>query len=252
MPYSQYAQQDPQPLRIGYSTAHPLGGKVDPECVEAVQKAAKLFESLGHHVEEVPLPWDGMALARAYLMMYFGETGATLAGLQDILGRRVRPSDIEPITWLLGQPGKSYSAADFAAARNSWNIHARAMGQYFQGHNLLLMPTLASVPMKIGELQPTGTNAALLSTMQHINLAPLLRRTSLVDELAITTLEKTPFTQMANLTGLSAMSLPLHWSAQGLPVGVQLVAPLAREDLLFQLAGQIERTQPWFGKRPRL
>ena len=249
-PYSEEVGREPGRLRIGFSTAHPLGRTVHPECVAAVQGAARLLESLGHEVEEVALPWDGPALAQAFLMLYFGETGASLAALRDTLGRPARASDVEAVTWLLGQLGRSYSAADFAAARASWNVHARAMGRFHQNYDLLLTPVLATPPLQIGELQPRGVQAALLRAAQQMDVSGLLRRSGQVDALATDILEKMPYTQLANLTGQPAMSVPLHWTADGLPVGVQFVAPLAREDVLLRLAGQLEQARPWFARRP--
>lgn len=246
------AQGDAPKLKIGFSAVHPLGGTVHPDCVSAVQDAAKLFESLGHTVEEVPLPWDGVALAKAYLTMYFGEVGANLADIERHLGRPARASDVEPITWLLGQLGRTFSAADFAIARQSWNVHARALGRFHQQYDLLLMPTIATPPMHIGELQPTGADAALLSLAQRVNVSGPVKAAGMVDKLALQTLDKTPFTQMANLTGLPAVSLPLYWNAEGLPIGVQLVAPTAREDMLFGISAQAEVARPWFDKRPKL
>lgn len=249
-PYLEEVGRDPGRLRVGWTAAHPLGRSVHPECVTAVHDAARLLESLGHEVEEVALPWDGPALAQAFLMLYFGETGASLAALRGTLGRPARSGDVEAVTWLLGLLGHSYSAAEFAAARASWNTHARAMGRFHQTYDLLLTPTLAAPPLRIGELQPRGLQAALLLAARQVNLGGALRRSGLVEGMAADILEKTPYTQLANLTGQPAMSVPLHWTPAGLPVGVQFVAPLAREDVLLRLAGQLEQARPWFARRP--
>lgn len=251
-PYLEEVGRPPERLRVGFSVAHPLGRPVHPACVAAVQDAARLLEDLGHTVEEVPLPFDGPALAWAFLMVYFGETGASLAALEGVLGRPARPGDVEPVTWLLGLLGRMYTAADFAAARHGWNAHARRMGRFHQGHDLLLTPTLAVPPMRIGETAPKPAELLLLSLVGRLNLGGVLRRSGMVERLAEDTLEKVPYTQLANFTGQPAMSVPLSWTQGGLPVGVQFVAPLAREDLLFRLAGELEEARPWFGRRPPL
>ncbi|WP_426061278.1 amidase [Hymenobacter sp. B1770] len=239
-------------LRIAFSLEHPLGSALHPECATAVRGAATLLESLGHTVEEVTLPFDGRAVAAAFLMLYFGETGASIAALARVLGRPARPSDVEPTTWLLGLLGRTYTAADFAAARHTWNDSARRMGRFHHTYDLLLTPTLATPPVRIGALQPKPLEQTLLKLVNSFGLGGLIRRSGIVEKLAEQSLEKTPYTQVANLTGQPAMSVPLHWTADGLPCGVQFIAPLGAEDVLFRLAGQLEQAQPWFAKRPAL
>ena len=251
-PYLEEISCPPGRLRIGFSLGHPLGSVLHPECATAVRDAAKLLESLGHEVQEVPLPFDGRAVASAFLMLYFGETGASIAALAKVLGRPARSRDVEPTTWLLGLLGRTYSAADFAAARHTWNDSARCMGRFHQTYDLLLTPTLATPPVRIGELQPKPTEQLLLKLVNTFGLGGLIRRSGIVEKLAEQSLEKTPYTQVANLTGQPAMSVPLHWTADGLPCGVQFIAPLGGEDGLFRLAGQLEQARPWFGRRPAL
>ena len=251
-PYLEEVSRAPGRLRIGFSLGHPLGSALHPECATAVREAAKLLESLGHDVAEVPLPFDGRAVATAFLMLYFGETGASIAALAKVLGRAARPRDVEPTTWLLGLLGRTYTAADFAAARHTWNDSARRMGRFHQTYDLLLTPTLATPPVRIGELQPKPLEQTLLKVVNTFGLGGLIRRSGIVEKLAEQSLEKTPYTQVANLTGQPAMSVPLHWTADGLPCGVQFIASLGAEDVLFRLAGQLEQAQPWFDKRPAL
>ena len=251
-PYLEEVSRDPGRLRIAFSLGHPLGRALHPECATAVRDAAQLLESLGHNVAEVSLPFDGRAVASAFLMLYFGETGASIAALSKHLGRPARPDDVEPTTWLLGLLGRTYSAADFAAARHSWNDHARAFGRFHQTYDLLLTPTLAAPPVRIGELQPKPLEQTLLRLVNTFGLGGLIRRSGIVEKLAAQSLEKTPYTQVANLTGQPAMSVPLHWTADGLPCGVQFIARLGAEDVLFRLAGQLEQARPWFARRPNL
>ena len=251
-PYLEEVSRPPGRLRIAFSLGHPLGRALHPECTTAVRDAVGLLESLGHDVEEVPLPFDGRAVASAFLMLYFGETGASIAALARHLGRAARPRDVEPTTWLLGLLGRTYSAADFAAARHTWNDSARRMGRFHLTHDLLLTATLATPPVRVGELQPTPLEQQLLKLVNTFGLGGLLRRSGIVEKLAAQNLEKTPYTQVANLTGQPAMSVPLHWTADGLPCGVQFIAPLGAEDVLFRLAGQLEQARPWFGRRPAL
>ncbi|MGI4761318.1 MAG: amidase [Janthinobacterium lividum] len=251
-PYLDEVGRAPGRLRIAFTLDHPLGRPLHFECATAVRDAANLLESLGHDVAEVPLPFDGRAVSTAFLMLYFGETGASIAGLAKVLGRPARPADVEATTWLLGLLGRTYSAANFVAARHTWNDHARRMGQFHQHYDLLLTPTLATPPVRIGELQPKLFEQKLLRVVNTFGLGGLIRRSGIVEKLAEQSLEKTPYTQVANLTGQPAMSVPLHWTADGLPCGVQFIARLGAEDVLFQLAGQLEQARPWFGRRPDL
>lgn len=251
-PYLDEVSRPPGRLRIAFSLAHPLGSALHLECVAAGHDAAQLLESLGHEVEEVALPFDGRAVAQAFLMLYFGETGASIAALAAHLGRAPRPADVEPTTWLLRLLGRTYTAADFAAARHTWNDSARRMGRFHETYDLLLTPTLAVPPVRIGELAPKPHEQTLLRVVNRFGLGGLLRRSGLVDKLAEQSLEKTPYTQVANLTGQPAMSVPLHWTADGLPCGVQFIARLGAEDELFRLAGQLEQARPWLARRPPL
>jgi amidase len=251
-PYVEEVTREPGRLRIAFTLDHPLGRPLHSECATAVRDAVSLLESLGHEVAEVPLPFDGRAVASAFFMLYFGETGASIAGLSKVLGRPAKPTDVEPTTWLLGLLGRTYSAADFAAARHTWNEHARRMGRFHEKYDLLLTPTLATPPVRIGELQPKPFEQKLLKVVNTFGLGGLIRRSGLVEKLAEQSLEKTPYTQIANLTGQPAMSVPLHWTAEGLPCGVQFIARLGAEDMLFRLAGQLEQARPWFDRRPAL
>lgn len=246
------ADCDPGRLRIGFSVQHPLNLSVDPEVVNAVQDAAHLLESLGHHVEEVPLPYNGKAVANAYLMMCSAVASTETSKLSHILGRPAHSKDVEPLTWLFNMMGHRYSTADFALSRQSWSDHALAMAQYHQEYDVLLTPTLATPPMNIGQLDPKPIEQLLLQYTQQINTDPISKHSELMEQIASELLAQTPYTQIANLTGQPAMSVPLYWSSDGLPIGIQCIAPFACEDLLFSLAGQLERAKPWMQRRPHM
>jgi len=243
---------DPGRLNIGFNTASPIGTPVHPECVKAAEEAVKLLQELGHTVEEAETGVDGKALAKSYLMMYFGEMAADIAEMKDYLGRKVTSGDVEPLTYTLGLLGKTFSAQDFVTAMRCWDHSARKMGLFFQHYDLYLTPTTAYPPAKVGELQPTSAEKLLMKVVNSLGLGRLLKASGIVDQLAEKSLERTPFTQVANLCGLPAMSVPLHWTSDGLPCGVQFIGPFGDEATLFRLAGQLERAQPWFDKHPLL
>jgi amidase len=124
------------------------------------------------------------------------------------------------------------------------------MGQFFQDYDLVLTPTAAHPPAQIGELQPNSFEKKLMAVVNKFGLGGILKASGIVDQLAEKSLERTPFTQVANLTGLPAMSVPLYWTTEGLPCGSHFIAPFGEEALLFRLAAQLENARPWSGKRP--
>jgi amidase len=159
---------------------------------------------------------------------------------------------VEGPTWALKLLGDAFTAGEFVHAIRQWNTFARQMGLFYQKYDLYLTPTTAFPPVRIGELKPKPIEERLMKITNTFNLGKIIRLSGIADKLAIESLAKTPYTQLANITGLPAMSVPLHWTADGLPCGVQFIAPFGDEATLFRLAGQLEKAQPWFDRRPAL
>lgn len=249
-PFLEDTKQDPPRLKIAFTVQSPLRADVHPECVEAVRKAAKLLESLGHSVEEARPDIDGEALSKCYFMMYFGEMAADIAELKSVVGRPLNHRDTEEATWALNLLGRTFSAGDFVLSLRQWNTFCRRMAEFHKTYDLYLTPTIAALPPQIGEPQQKPAEMIFLKIINSLNMGKLLKATGIADVMATKALVKMPFTQLANLTGQPAMSVPLHWSKEGLPCGVQFIGRFAEESLLFQLAGQLERAQPWFDRRP--
>jgi len=249
-PYLEEVGTPPGRLKIGFSVASPLGTSVHPECVKAVEATARLLEDLGHQVEEKQTGVDGQGVAKSYLTMNFGEVAGDLQEMQTVLGRKVTTADVEQTTYTLGLLGRSLSAGAFVEAMRSWDRTARQMGVYFQEYDLYMTPTTAQPPSRIGEMQPSPVEKTLITVINTLSLGRLLTATGIVDQLANKSLARTPFTQLANVCGLPAMSVPLHWTPDGLPCGTHFMAPFGREDRLFQLAAQLEAARPWASKKP--
>jgi len=249
-PYLDEAGCDPNRLVIAFSTRSPLGTPVDPECIEAVHITARLLEDLGHRVEEAAPDIDGIALARSYFTMYYGEVASDIAQMGQLLGRKPTRSDVEAPTWLLGLIGRATSSAEFVLALRQWNVFSRQMARFHERYDLYLTPTTASLPVAIGELAPKPAEAAAMRVVNALGLGRLVKALGIAEKIAFENLSKTPFTQLANLTGQPAMSVPLHWSRDGLPVGVHFIGRFADEATLFRLAGQLEKARPWFERRP--
>ncbi|MBI5551468.1 MAG: amidase [Desulfobacterales bacterium] len=250
-PYAQEIGRDPGSLRIAFTRRSPLGKEMHPECVQAVADAAGLLQGLGHTVLEAEPRIDGVALAKSYFTMYMGETAADVAEIGRYLGRKARPGDVEDTTWALSLLGRAFSAGEFVSAIRQWNTFARSMGSFLTEHDLYLTPTTAFPPVAIGELKPKPAEQIAMRVANTLRLGRLMRQSGIPDKIAIESLAKTPFTQLANVTGLPAMSVPLHWTADGLPIGVQFIARFGDEATLFRLAAQLEKARPWFDKRPR-
>lgn len=248
--YLEEMQIEPKPLKIGFSTKHTLGQTIDNECIKAVEDATKLLENLGHHIEEVPLPYRKEDLTEIFLMMVFAECAADIEELSKYLGRKVRLTDVETATYALGLLGNAFSAKDFALRKRQWNDLARRMGTFHENYDLLLTPTVSMPPFEIGALQPAASEISALNVINTLGLSSALKM--MVNPLAEKTFAYIPHTPITNMTGQPSMSVPLYWTGDNLPVGVMFTAALGREDLLFQLAGQLEKAQPWLNKIPDL
>lgn len=246
-PYAQELDQPPGHLRIALSTASPIGGAVDASWSQAASECAQLLQSLGHSVERVNPVGDGMQLARDYLTMYFGQVAAQLQWWQE---RGVPASTFEADTRALGLIGRGLAAGDYALARARWNAPMRALGSLFSRFDLYITPTCAQPPARIGQLAAPAWQQAALRLILRFGLGGVLRRSGLVEQLAFDNLHRKPFTQLANLTGTPAMSVPWCLDANGLPVGVQCIAAWGKEDLLLRVASQLEQARPWAHWRP--
>jgi len=207
---------------------------------------------LGHKVEEAKPELDGIKLANSFFTLYFGEIAADIESAKTILKKKVGKKDFEITTWFFGQLGGCYSAADFVTTMREWDIAARVMGQFHLKYDLYLTPTVAYPAAKIGELLPKSYEKAAMELISFLRLGFLAKASGMVNQIAIQTLAKTPFTQLANFTGQPAMNVPLQWDKKGMPCGVQFIAPFGDEATLFRLASQLEKAKPWFDKRPEL
>jgi amidase len=250
-PYVDMVGREPGRLRIAFNTASPLGTEVHPEAVAAVTHAAKLLGSLGHEMVEDQPQYDGLALARCYFEMYFGQVAATLA---EARAAGAKSADFELATVLLEAFGKATSAGAYVSSHRRWNDFARALGEFHHRYDLYLTPTVAFPPVDHTATVMPSAQSRVLSFLLNTGLLGVMARLGLMegalDQLSQQNLTYVPFTQLANLTGTPAMSMPLHWTADRLPLGVQFIGPFGSEALLLQLAGQLERAKPWMLRLP--
>ena len=237
-------------LRIAYTRAPFLARAIHQDCTDGLDNAVKLLIGLGHEVTEATPPFDPEPWLLAFMTIIAAETQADIEQACQLAGRRLGPSDFEAATFAIGQLGKSWSAAAYAGAGKYLQGWAHAMGAFFEQYDILLTPTLAQPPMLIGALQPTAAERALLQAVGALRAGWLLKSTGLARMLAKKSLEFIPYTPLFNVTGQPAMSVPLHWSKEGLPIGMQFAARFGDEAILFRLAAQLEAAQPWFNKAP--
>jgi amidase len=252
-PYAQAMLREPGRLRIGFTSVSPIGTEVHPEAVRAVEQAARLLESLGHHVEEAAPQIDGAALAQSYLHVYFGQIPAAVARAKSL---GASAGDLELMNRILVTLGSSVSAVELTTQLNRWNEFSRALAAFHSTYDVLLTPTLAAPPITHGTGDPSGFEKGLFGFLLNTGVLGMLARLGLLDstvqKIATDNLRYVPFTQLSNLTGTPSMSVPLYWTPDGLPLGVQFVGPFGSEDRLLQLARQLEEAQPWFGRLPAL
>jgi len=193
---------------------------------------------------------DGKALAISYFTMVCGETAADVQEIEDKFGKRAARDEVELGTRTLALLGRSIPAGDFVSAIRQWNKFSRAVGEFFLTYDVYVTPTMSRPPVKIGELAFKPAEKIISQVCNALEAGKFLMSIGLVEKIAIENLAAMPFTQLGNLTGMPAMSVPLHWTADGLPVGVQFAAPLGEEARLFRLAARLEEAAPWFDKRP--
>ncbi|MSO79201.1 MAG: amidase [Acidimicrobiia bacterium] len=233
-PYRDLIGRSPGNLRVGVMIDAPGGATaVHPECVTAVTQASKLLEALGHHVESShPNAFDDPDRGRLFGTVWAVRTATQLATWSAAVGRAITIDDVEPNTWAMAEMGRAASAVDYFQSVNAIQVWSRAMaGWWHDGFDLLLTPTLAEPPAPLG----TFTNTREQPFQGSLRAGPY-----------------TPFTPAINLTGQPAISLPLHRTPDGLPIGVHLVAANGREDLLIAVAAQLETAAPWAEQRPAM
>jgi amidase len=249
-PYREEPATEPGRLRIAFSARSPIGTEVHPDCVRAVEDCARLLESLGHDVEPAAPDIDGLAVSRDFLTIWFAHIAATMDAVKRETGAGDRSFEMD--TRAVAALGRTLRANEYVQTYARWNIYARALGAFHQRYDLYLTPTLALPPARIGELATPPWQHAALHLILGLGLSRLLLASGIVDIAATENLRWTPFTQLANITGTPAMSVPLHTSGGGLPIGVHFHAAAGGEGLLLRLAAQLERARPWAGRRPAM
>lgn len=240
--------RDPGRLKIGVTWQSVINPEPHPEARAAVEKATELLSGLGHDVVEVPMPVDDAQLAADFLTTWFVHCAHSMSEAREASG--AGDDAFEPDTRVMAALGRATSASDYVRATEGRHAHVRRLAAFHADYDLLLTPTTATPPPRIAAFDPPGPVAFAQKAVLKVKAAGVLRFTPVVDQLIRENLGWVPYTQLANLTGRPAMSVPLHWTAEGLPMGVQLVGPLGSDGLLLRLAAQLELAAPWWDRVP--
>jgi len=243
-PFASAVGQGPGKLRIGVRVPSAITPNPHREAFAAVEATVQTLTALGHHVEELPqAPYDDAALARDFLLTWFVHLAWDVDEAKRLTG--AGNESFERDTLIMAAVGRATGSVDYVDAVERRHQHTLRLSEFFESYDLLLTPTLATPPPKIGEFDLPAVLQRASDAMIKTRTAGLLRHTKIVDDLVEKNLGWVPYTQLANLTGRPAISLPLHWTAESLPLGVQFVAPLGGESLLIRLAAQLEQAAPW-------
>ena len=223
--------REPGTLRIAFSRVDPAGRPLHPDCIEAVEKTARLLESLGHVVEEAQPQIEPESFVGAFTTLWFSGIAFAVELMSLQLGRPPQEGELEGLTRAVQQRGRAVSAVEYQLSELVLQQVGREMARFHQTYDCWLTPTLATPPIRNGvvDVQEQDLDKAY---------APLL--------------DYSPFTAIHNASGQPAISLPLHWNGEGLPIGLMLSAEFGGEALLLRLAGQLEQAQPWQQRRPEL
>lgn len=230
-PFLEEVGRNPGELRIAFTLETAGEAAVHPDCAKAVREAALLLESLGHNVEEAAPGLPGQMIAQSFMVLWSAGCAFVVDGLSFLTGRAPTPEDFEPLTFALYSLGKKQEASAYLIALALLQRFSREAARFFQRYDLLLTPTLSEPPPPLGtfESPPEDPLRGLRAAEKFV-----------------------PFTPLANITGQPAMSVPLYWNAEGLPIGVHFAARFGDEATLFRLAAQLEEACPWKHKFPHL
>ncbi|ALV22430.1 amidase [Carnobacterium antarcticum] len=233
------ADSEPKKFRVAYSLVSPVHGPVSDEAKAAVLKTVRWLEQNGHQVVEEKPAIDGVSLMESYYIMNSGETAAMFANIEKGLQRPVTKSDMELMTWVLFNAGQSISASTYSNSIAAWDTAAEVMADFHQTYDLYLTPATADVAPRVDAKLQTDEQ---FERMHHVTEMNAKDQQKIVWDMFAASLDITPFTQQANLTGQPAISLPVHLSANsGLPIGVQFTAPKGNEDWLLAIGQEMEQ-----------
>jgi Asp-tRNA(Asn)/Glu-tRNA(Gln) amidotransferase A subunit family amidase len=228
-PFADEVGRETRRLHIAFSSHTPAGERVSSECETALMETARLLESAGHLLEDTRIDFVPAELGPAFRLVIAANTRMAIDNYALAQKRQPTPDQFERVTWGFYESAALASAVDYTRAVAVLHRTGRQMAAFFQRYDLLLTPTLPKAPERIGVFD---------------------MNTSDPEGYAKAVALFTSFTAPFNAAGNPAISLPLHWTQQGLPIGIQLGARYGDEATLLRVAAQLEQARPWFARRP--
>lgn len=247
-PFSELVKRRPERLKIGYSARSAINPRPSAEAVAAVEKTAVLLGELGHQVDEVAPPYDDAALGRDFLTIWFAQLHHQVADIKRRTG--ARDSDFEADTLAVSELGRSGGVLAVMSALENRNNYIQSLAEFHGAYDYFLTPTLATPPLEVGATATSAVLQRAARVISRLRAGKLMGLSGILDDLIQESLGWVPYTQLANLTGRPAISVPLHWTQNGLPLGVQFVGKLGADGELLQLAAQLEEANPWAHRYP--
>ena len=248
--YASAIESKPKKLKIAYSLDPALGETLHGDCKQGVLETVKLLESLGHTCEEVRLPINKVEFIYTYTVLVCSEMAATLKEGERVLGRKGKAADFEARTWALMKLGRSFNGGDVANAVWTMAQFSRQWMTFFEPYDALLTSTLGEPPIAVGGLRPTSQELIELKALSYLPIGFIAKQKDFVLKAGRRVYQYCSQTMAANVTGQPSMSVPLHWNAQGLPIGMMFTGRFGEENVLLNLAAQLEQAKPWADKRP--
>jgi amidase len=249
-PFLKEVSNKPGKLRIAFSTKPMLGKNVHADCVRGVEETVALLKQLGHEVVEDAPMINGEEFSYRFLTVLAGQIRADIEEAAEMAGKKVSVDDFDVSTFGVGLFGTVLKASDYARSMRYLQSVSREIGRFFENYDALLTPVLNQPPVKIGALKPSAGESSQIKLIAKTGQTWILDAMGIIKPLAAQTYEFIPWTPVFNVTGQPAMSVPLHWNDEGLPIGMHFVGKWGDEATLFRLAGQLEKAKPWFDKAP--
>ncbi len=239
-------------LKIAYYPGSLLGHNLTIPCSEAVEKTTNILKQLGHEVVQDKPQFDKYELRRAYTIIVASCVATEIQSMSKLIGRKATANDFEVLTWFLKQVSESYNASDLAWALEQCRKFGSSLGQFFNKYDLFCASTLGSLPVKVGFFDLTPIEKIVFETLKRVSTSSALQ--SVLKQMSERGFESSPNTQLFNLSGTPAMSVPLALGLDSttqahLPIGIQFCAAFGKDDLLFDIAAQLEQTDLWIKKK---
>ena len=238
-------------LRIAMHTEPPFAASISPAAIAAVEETARLLADAGHRVEYAAPQLDADALIDTFTTLYLSQASTDYHMVEKAVGKSAAKAGTEAQTRFLAYLGDCIKSADYVAARRTMNTFNRTFGEFFENYDVILTPTVAGVAPLVGSGDPTQQDTLMAKIVPTLGLGKMLMKGNALRESMLQTASRVPYTQLANISGLPAISVPLCTDPEtGLPIGSMLTASMGNDGILLQLAAQLEQQRPWQSAYP--